>query len=312
MRMIHDSAVMYEKLFSTSGLSLDRLKTFCEIAEARGISRAAKGKRHGQSQYSRQLKVLESYLGVQLFERRGKGIHITEAGKRLLPVCKEFFTSLELILDEFLRLPKKVSIGAGESILNWLILPRLKSLERILPNTQIELINLRSNAVNTALLQGELDLGIVRRNACSPQLGTRKLGSLAYCLFVPRSMRDNAKTSDPIELLKRLPLARLAGDGEFNEVLAKVAEQKRICLNTRLTCSSFPSIKEAVRRGHVAAVLPTIAQADLPKGDFEKIEVPLFNALNRQYALCFNKRFIAVRAYQEQALDHLAELLKIS
>ncbi len=302
---------MFEALFSKTGLSLDRLKTFCEIADARGISKAAKGKPHAQSQYSRQLKQLESFFGVRLFERRGKGIHITDAGKRLLPLCKEFLVSLELTVGEFHRLPKRISIGAGESILDWLVLPRLNQLEKILPNTHVELINLRSKAVNTAVLEGELDLGIVRHNACSRQLGIRKLGVLNYCLFVPSEMYRGAKTSDPVELLKRLPLARLAGDGEFNEMLAKVAERKRIVLNTRLTCSSFPSMKEAVKRCHVAAVLPTIAEADLPRSDFEKISVPLFSDLSRQFALCFNKRIIAVRAYQEHALEKLVKLLEI-
>jgi len=302
---------MYEKLFSKTGLSLERLRTFCEIAEARGISKAARGKPHAQSQYSRQLKELESNLGAQLFERRGNGIHITEAGKRLLPLCKEFFVSLELIVGEFHQLPKKISIGAGESILDWLVLPRLKQLEQFLPNTHIELINLRSQAINAAILDGDLDLGIVRHNACSRQLGTRQLGILNYCLFVPREMYNAAKTSSPVDLLKKLPLARLAGDGEFNQMLAKVAERKKLTLNTRLTCSSFPSMKEAVKRGHVAAVLPTIAEVDLPRGEFEKVSVPLFGALNRQFVLCFNKRLIAVRAYQEQALEKFVKLFEI-
>ncbi|MBI4661435.1 MAG: hypothetical protein HY735_21645 [Verrucomicrobia bacterium] len=47
---------MHEELFSRSGLSLERLKTRCEIADRGGISKAAEGDPVKQSQFSRQLR----------------------------------------------------------------------------------------------------------------------------------------------------------------------------------------------------------------------------------------------------------------
>src|SRR4051794_28209706 len=99
--MVHDYSIMFEKLFLKSGLSIDRLKTFCEIAEAGAITRAAGGKPGIQSQYSKQLKDLETYFEVPLFERNGKTMRITEAGKRLLSVAKEFLNSVEFLAEEF-------------------------------------------------------------------------------------------------------------------------------------------------------------------------------------------------------------------
>jgi DNA-binding transcriptional LysR family regulator len=308
---LHDNTVMFEILFTNTGFSLIRLKIFCEIAAAKGISRAAKETMNDQGHYSRELKRLEHFFEVRLFERKGKKLEITEAGKRLLPVCKEFLKAMEILHNEFRNSPKRVVIGAGDSIHDWLVLPRFDRLLKALPNTAIELINLRSAEVNAGVLEGELDLGIVRENACSPELGIYKLGTLYYCLFVPKVLLSKAKTHDPIALLAKLPLARLAGDGEFNQMLAKLAKTKRINLNTRLTCSSFPAMKESVRRGHVAAVLPTIAETDLPKSDFEKFDVDIFRVLNRQFALCYNQRLIGIRPFLEQGLTNLKQLLAI-
>jgi LysR family nitrogen assimilation transcriptional regulator len=299
---------MFEKLFSNTGLSLIRLKIFCEIAAAKGISKAAKGNSNNQSHYSRELKRLEEFLEVRLFERKGKGMEITEAGKRLLPVCKEFLRGMEILAEDFRDLPRRVVIGAGDSTHDWLVLPRFDALKKILPNTIIELINLRSAEVNTGVLEGDLDLGIVRENACSPELGVCKLGTLCYCLFVPRQLWSKAKTSDPVELLAKLPLARLAGDGEFNQMLARLAKKKKIVLNTQLTCSSFPAMKETVRRCYVAAVLPTIAEVDLPRSEFEKFDVDVFRVLDRSFALCYNKRLIGIRPYLEQGVTKLKQL----
>lgn len=302
---------MFEKLFTETGLSLIRLKIFCEIASAKGISRAAKGTSNDQGHYSRELKRLEKFLQARLFERKGKKLEITDAGTRLLPVCKEFLKAMEILTGEFRNSPKRVIIGAGDSIHDWLVLPRFDQLVKTLPNTSIELINLRSAEVNAGVLEGDLDLGIVRENACSPELGICKLGTLNYCLFVPKALLSKAKSTAPIELLAKLPLARLAGDGEFNQMLAKLAKTKKINLNTRLTCSSFPAMKESVSRGYVAAVLPTIAEADLPRSDFEKFDVDVFRVLNRPFALCYNQRLIGIRPYLEQGLTKLKQLLAI-
>jgi LysR family nitrogen assimilation transcriptional regulator len=298
---------MFENLFSNTGLSLIRLKIFCEIAAAKGVSKAAKGTSN-QGHYSRELKRLEEFLEVRLFERKGKGMEITDDGKRLLPVCKEFLKGMEILTDDFRQAPRRVVIGAGDSTHDWLVLPKFDQLKKILPNTTVELINLRSAEVNGGVLEGDLDLGIVRQNACSTELGICKLGTLNYCLFVSKGLLSKARTSDPVELLTKLPLARLAGEGEFNQMLTKLAKQKNITLKTYLTCSSFPAMKEAVRRGYVAAVLPTIADADLPRTEFEKFDVDVFRVLNRPFALCYNKRLIGIRPYLQQALNKLGRL----
>ena len=302
---------MFEKLFTNTGLSIVRLKIFCEIAAAKGISKAAKGTSNNQGHYSRELKRLEEFLEVRLFDRKGKGMQITDAGRQLLPVCKGFFKGMEILAGDFRHLPRKVVIGAGDSTHDWLVLPTLDGLKIILPNTTIELINLRSAEVSSGVLEGDLDLGIVRESACSPELGICKLGTLSYCLFVPKKLLSKANTTAPVELLSKLPLARLAGDGEFNQMLSKLANKKKIVLNTQLSCSSFPAMKEAVRRGYVAAVLPTIADTDLGRAEFEKFDVDAFKILNRPFALCYNKRLIGIRPYLEKALPKLKQLFSI-
>src|SRR5688572_23274864 len=123
---------MFEKLFSNSGLSLMRLKIFCEIAAAKGVSKAAKGSSN-QGHYSRELKRLEEFLEVRLFERKGKGMDITEDGRRLLPIAKEFLKGMEILADDFRQSPRRVVIGAGDSTHAWLVLPKLERIKKILP-----------------------------------------------------------------------------------------------------------------------------------------------------------------------------------
>ena len=69
---------VYENLFSKAGLSLERLKTFIEVVEARGFTAAAKGDPTRQSQYSRQVRELEAYFGVELLVREQECFSIEE------------------------------------------------------------------------------------------------------------------------------------------------------------------------------------------------------------------------------------------
>ena len=67
------------------GFTIERLRTFCRIAEAGSISLAAKGDLTRQSQFSRQVKELEEFFGTKLVERAGKTIRLTEDGRNRRP-----------------------------------------------------------------------------------------------------------------------------------------------------------------------------------------------------------------------------------
>src|SRR5438876_8623230 len=75
---------MFENLSAQSGLSLERLKTFREIVAAGGITAAAGDDSNRQSQFSRQLKELERYFGVELLRRalktRGQALIVDCSG----------------------------------------------------------------------------------------------------------------------------------------------------------------------------------------------------------------------------------------
>lgn len=85
---------MFEELIQESGLSIERLRNFCQIAHAGGITRAADGNPITQSLYSRQLKELEEYFGVELVRRKGRGIVLTSAGEKLNALACEYLGML--------------------------------------------------------------------------------------------------------------------------------------------------------------------------------------------------------------------------
>ena len=69
-------------------MNLQHLKYFLTIAEEGTLSAASAKLLVGQPALSAQLKQLEDWLGVELFERRGKRLHITPTGEYVLKYAR--------------------------------------------------------------------------------------------------------------------------------------------------------------------------------------------------------------------------------
>lgn len=87
------------------------LKRFWIIARERSLTKAAKLLRVSQSTLSEQVRELEDWLGQQLFERRGRGLELTDAGRIALGHAETIFQTGQDLLDE-LRRGKSRSIPA--------------------------------------------------------------------------------------------------------------------------------------------------------------------------------------------------------
>ena len=61
---------------------MDRLRRFVEVVDLGGVTRAANNDPSLQSQISRQVKELEEFFGMDLFNREGRRMVLNSAGER--------------------------------------------------------------------------------------------------------------------------------------------------------------------------------------------------------------------------------------
>ena len=296
---------MFERLFSRRGLSLDRLRVLCEVAEAGSIVRAAGSDPVRQSQFSRQLKQLEDFFEVELTRRQGKVLVLTEAGWELAQIAREAIGRLHDFHARASAQPVSFSIGAGDSLLQWLVLPRLVALRS---EVNLRVLNLRTAEITNRLHDLSLDFGLVRREAVSPPLRCAPLGKMEYALFCPRSRLD--KLPDVRRAIETLPLAMQGGDGVFTRQFRDWADKNGVNVQVKIECDAFPQASRVVQSGQCAAILPKIARGDLPGDAFWEIDVPFLNKKPRQVCLAWNPRTIRLRSEAQGLAARLAEALK--
>src|SRR6266513_800301 len=179
---------MFDNLFANSGLSLERLKTFREIVAAGGITAAAGDDSNRQSQFSRQLKELEKYFGVELLKRGRGPVELTDAGQRLYEIIGHTLSALEELRLTCAGQPLELIIGAGESLIQWLLLPRLSGLAAAHSHLAMTFQNLKTDEILHRLLDGGVDFGVVSR--CEPHraLASASLGKIEFRLFAPAAL----------------------------------------------------------------------------------------------------------------------------
>ena len=303
---------MFEELFSHSGLSLDRLRSFLEMAEAGSIAKAAPGDVNRQSLISRQIRELEEFFGSELTVRRGKTLALSPAGKRLAVLIREQFRDLLEFQQEQHQLMKSVSIGAGASILEWLVIPAVAGVKAALGPVALALSSERSRDVVDGVRDGRLDFGIVREDAIPEALLRLPVRQVSFHLCVSKSLlgRRPASDLDKPAFWKELPFAANSGGGQLDRTFRQAMAEA--CGNFRpaFECSSLVQVRELVKQGACAGVLASVGSKGLEEHDVIVRQFAPLKGYGRALALHWNERQMRRRGIDERSIKQLAKALQ--
>lgn len=119
-----------------------QLKAFTTISKLQSFTEAANILGYAQSSITTQIKLLESELGVQLFDRIGKNVTLTHEGKKILPYAKQILKLSDDIKDAVFndKLPNgTLTIGVAESLCVIRLPEILKEYRKLYPQVEVSL-----------------------------------------------------------------------------------------------------------------------------------------------------------------------------
>ena len=147
-------------------LSLRRLRYFVAVAEELHFGRAAERLQMAQPPLSKQIRVLEHELGLELFERSTRRVSLTTAGEILFDEARHVLAAAhgaERVMRAYRSGEGGVlRLGFVDSSA-YVVMPRLlREYRERWPQVRYELRSLSSDQQIEALTHGEIDLGIGR------------------------------------------------------------------------------------------------------------------------------------------------------
>lgn len=298
---------MNASIFQKNGFSFDRLLTLIALADAGSIAMAAGRDPVRQSQYSRQLKELETCFGVPLTEHKGRQVVLTPAGQKLVALARQSFALLEGFASEAQGQPIVYRLGAGDALLHWALAPVLPGITHAFPRVRFSCESMETEKLIEAVSTGVLDFGVVRANAALGQLEHRPIGSLTYRLYVPVPLMPDGNTDSVKSLLTTLPLAFLRGNGEYVRLLTELAGNP---LDAAITYATLPLVCRAVASANCIGVLPTLARSELPAKSFYEMNASALQKMKRPLALVYHPRILCVRDDGERLVTRLAHEIR--
>ena len=191
-------------------LNLHHLRLFRAVAREGTLTGAARALNLSQSAVSTQIKALEASLGHDLFERRGRNLEITEAGRIALDHADDIFRTadhLSATLDSAEGQRRVLRIGALATLSRNF---QMRFLEPVLGRDDVEVV-LRSGTQDSLLrgLEG-LSLDVVltnlspARDAGSPYLVSRLDDQPISLVGAPN--RASATRQAVVDLIRKHPL----------------------------------------------------------------------------------------------------------
>lgn len=138
---------------------LNSLRAFEAAARRGGFTGAAEELHVTPAAISHQVKLLESFLGIQLFRRLPKGLSLTEAGRELLPQLSRGFDHFARAIGGLTggELSGRLTVSAAPSLTTLWLVPRLDSFLQSFPEIQVRVL---AAATPPDLNRGEVDIRI--------------------------------------------------------------------------------------------------------------------------------------------------------
>jgi LysR family transcriptional regulator, hca operon transcriptional activator len=175
-------------------LELRHLRYFVAVAEEGSLLRAAERRLHtAQPSLSRQLRDLELELGVKLLERKARGIELTAAGRVFLDHSRLVLMQIETACEaaRSSNRPNKpgfrLGFLPGQEVI-WLS-EALRILREEAPSADVTITTKSSPELATALMQGEIDLALLRRERRTAGLEFRNLVKEPLVAILPAGHR---------------------------------------------------------------------------------------------------------------------------
>ncbi len=248
-------------------MDFDQLATFLHVARLGSFSRAGEQVFRSQSAVSGQIQQLEQEYGGRLFDRSGKTVTLTPAGRILYAYAERLLNlrdeSRLAVSDQDEVLRGNLLVGANEATCLYVLPNVFAEYCRRFPEVQLSIYRNFSYKIVEKLEGGTLDVGIVTLPIKSSSLKVRSIFRDRLMMMVdvrsPLAKEKSVRIEDVIQQPLIIPKT-----GYTRRVMDKLFRPYRSDLKVRMELSSVGMIKSFVASGlGVSLISASFARDDV-------------------------------------------------
>ncbi len=283
-----------------------RLEVFTKAYELKSFSKAGQSLYLSQPTVSEHIRLLEQDLGLSLFDRQGKEVVPTKAGRFLYQYAKQMLALRQDSLRAMQQFRDKgvgdLLIG-GSNIPGQYILPGLFGrLKKQFPGIRIRLWIGDTQYIQEKVLEGTIELGVVgalieHRRISSHLLTTDEM----VCISSPKQIKGKQKTVEAKDLFSLPFILREPGSGTRKalELALKKVHLDLKDLQVAAEMGSNEAVRQAVKAGLGISIISRRAVSeDLEQGRLQEIKVRKLPLSRNFYLITLKQRTLSPLAQE--------------
>ena len=234
--------------------------TFKTILETGSFQKAANKLNYTQSTITFQIKQLEDELALKLFEKIGRKMVLTQAGRDILPYVDTILQGVEQIENygkSLSEITGSLKIAIPDSILIYQMQPFIQAFLHEAPGVQLIIHSLQSGEINQSVLNGTDDIGVNCEKSSYPEsIVHKKLGT--YNALLIAAPYTKSSLLDFITPNQRKPFSLICNepDGYYQLDMDQYLAKKDIIVYPYMKVQSIEAVKQCVMNHLGMAVVP--------------------------------------------------------
>ena len=259
-------------------IHLEWYRIFMHTARLGNLTKAAHELHITQPSVSYAIKQMEGELGVKLFQRLSKGVELTEEGRALFVYVEQSFSLLNAAEQHVTDLKQlaagEVRIGASDSLIKHLLLPKLHAYHQANPGIRIRLSHGSTPTITKRLLDGQIDCAVLHLPVDDKQLDVHPLRNYEHVYVVGQAYGYLAERTISAQELAKLPHLLLSPGSSTRILVEQWFAAHGLRISPDIELGSIDLLIEFAKLGFGAAFIArSFVAEEMHRGDLIKLRV---------------------------------------
>jgi DNA-binding transcriptional LysR family regulator len=258
-------------------MELRQLRTFRMVATTSSFTQAAVVLNYAQSSVTAQIQALEKELEVSLFDRLGRGVQLTDAGRRLLRYADKILSLAEeaqSVVSENGQLEGAISVGAPETVCTYRLPAILRKFRDRYPSAKLSFRLMADADLYQGVRDGALDVAFllqepIKSNSLIVETLVEEPALVISAIDHPLAQLSLVRPSD---LEGETVLLTERGCG-YRHLFERTLARDGVYSVVKLELTSVEAIKQLAIAGLGIAFLPRVAVAgEIAQGQISSLK----------------------------------------